>query len=411
MSLSIECPKCQEVFSPEEALSGKLQAHYQSVFDQKLAEQNQLLQKEKDLLQKERAQLKDLKKREEELIEKRMQKVLAEERTKLELSITEKYQQEMTLLKEQNQKKVEENRLLKERELLLLKKEAELKSEKEDLNYTIEKQLLEQRTEIEQKARAKERESFEMERLKLLKQIEDNKKLAEEMKRKAEQGSMEMQGEVQEIALEELLIRTFPADTVRDVPKGTRGADLIHTIFNDARQECGSIVYESKRTKSFSKDWIDKIKQDQLLCKANVAVIVTQTMPRNMDKFGQLDGVWICGFHEVKSLSFVLREMIIRTHSVKISQENKGDKMELLYAYLTSNEFVQSVKRIIENYDSMLKQLNSEKKAMNRIWGQREKQIWAVQENMATLFGSIKGIAGAELATNSLLELKAEGEE
>jgi hypothetical protein len=128
-------------------------------------------------------------------------------------------------------------------------------------------------------------------------------------------------------------------------------------------------------------------------------------MPSDMDRFGEKDGVWICGFHEVKSLSFVLREMLIKTHSVKLTEENKGDKMELLYTYLTSNEFVQNIKRIVENYDGMIDQLNSEKKAMHKIWASREKQIWVVQENISALFGSIKGIAGKELETSNVLEL------
>ena len=124
-----------------------------------------------------------------------------------------------------------------------------------------------------------------------------------------------------------------------------------------------------------------------------------------MDRFGEKDGVWICGFNEVKSVSFVLREMLLKTQSVKSSEENKGDKMELLYIYLTSNEFVQNIKRIVENYDGMINQLNSEKKAMHKIWASREKQIWVVQENISALFGSIKGIAGNELETSSVLEL------
>jgi hypothetical protein len=189
------------------------------------------------------------------------------------------------------------------------------------------------------------------------------------------------------------------------VPKGIRGADCIQTVVNRNQKVCGSIVYESKRTKNFTNDWIDKLKHDQISCKADIAVIVTQTYPKDMTSFGQKDGVWICSFSELSSLSFVLREMLIQTHSVKASEENKGDKMELLYSYLTSNEFVQNIKRIVEVYDNMITQLNSEKKAMHKIWSQREKQIWVVQENISQLFGSIKGIAGKELSSSAALEL------
>jgi len=225
------------------------------------------------------------------------------------------------------------------------------------------------------------------------------------MKRKAEQGSMQLQGEVQELAIEDLLARIYPFDKITEVPKGVRGADSIQTVINTSQQECGSIVYEIKRTKSFANDWIDKLKQDQITCKADIAVLVTEVLPAHMDRFGEKDGVWVCGFHEVRSLSFVLREMLIRMKSVKMVQENKGDKMELLYHYLTSNEFVQNIKRIVENYDGMISQLNSEKKAMIKIWAIREKQIWVVQENISALFGSIKGIAGNSLDTSEILEL------
>ena len=265
--------------------------------------------------------------------------------------------------------------------------------------------MLAQQHEIEEKARIKEREAMSLKEKEYQKKLDDQKKLIEEMKRKAEQGSMQLQGEVQELALEELLRTNYPFDKVEEVPKGIRGADSIQTVINQRQQICGAIVYESKRTKNFANDWIDKLKQDQITCKADIAVLVTETLPSDMTQFGERDGVWICGFHEVKSLSFVLRQMLIKTHSVKQSQENKGDKMELLYTYLTSNEFAQNIKRIVENYDSMYQQLASEKKAMHKIWAAREKQIWVVQENIASLFGSIKGIAGNELEISNTLEL------
>ena len=216
---------------------------------------------------------------------------------------------------------------------------------------------------------------------------------------------MQLQGEVQEIAIEDLLSRTYPFDKIKEVPKGVRGADCIQSVINSMQQECGSIVYESKRTKNFSNAWIDKLKQDQMICRADIAVLVTQTMPNDIERFAQKNGVWICRFEDVKSLSFVLREMLIKTYSIKKAEENKGSKMELLYSYLTSSEFTQNIKRIVENYDAMIEQLNSEKKAMHKIWAAREKQIWVVQENISALFGSIKGIAGKELETSNVLEL------
>lgn len=405
MQDKIQCPNCGHQFDVEEALAGKLEAQFKAEFEKKVAEQAAKFNAQKNELEKAKVDFELKKERENELFKKKLDESVENEKKKIEKQTLENFEQQLNALKEENEKKNSENRKLREQELNLLKRENALKEQSEEMNLSLEKKMLERQSEIENKARLKERESFELEKLKLLKQIDDNKKLAEEMKRKAEQGSMQMQGEVQELALEELLRSTYPFDEIKEVPKGVRGADSIQTVINKRQHACGTIVYESKRTKNFAGDWIDKLKQDQVQCKADIAVIVTETFPSDMDRFGEKDGVWICGFHEVKSLSFVLREMLIRTHSVKSAEENKGDKMELLYTYLTSNEFVQNISRIVENYDGMIQQLNSEKKAMHKIWAQREKQIWVVQENVSALFGSIKGIAGNALATTAVLEL------
>ncbi len=405
MNNKIQCPNCGHSFDVEEALSGKLEAHFKAEYEKKLFLQIEKFNSEKRKLDEERDKLNEQKVKQDELLKEELDKALEHERKIIEKTAFEKFEETIISLKEENKKRKSDNKELRKKEVALMRRESELKEKQEDLNLLVEKQLLEKQKEIEEKARAKERESFELEKIKLLKQIDDNKKLAEEMKRKAEQGSMQLQGEVQEIALEDLLSRTYPFDIIKEVPKGIRGADSIQTVINTLQQECGSIVYESKRTKNFAKDWIDKLKQDQLTCKADIAVLVTETMPSDMDKFGERNGIWICRFDEVKSLSFVLREMLVKLHSSKVSEENKGDKMELLYNYLTSNEFVQIIKRIVENYDGMINQLNSEKKAMHKIWASREKQIWVVQENLSTLFGSIKGIAGNELESSNVLEL------
>jgi hypothetical protein len=401
----IKCPNCAHEFDVEEALSGKLEAHFKEEYERKVNEQAVKFNAERDALAKQRIEFEQKKEKENELFNQRLAKKLETEKEAIQKQTQEAFELELKALAADNEKRKKENRTLKAAEIDLRKRENLLKEQAEELQLAIDKKMLEKQAEIEEKARSKERESFELEKIKLLKQIEDNKKLAEEMKRKAEQGSMQLQGEVQELALENLLATSYPFDDITEVGKGTRGADCIQTVRNKLQQECGSIVYESKRTKAFAGDWIAKLKQDMVTAKADIAVIVTETMPNDMDRFGEKNGVWICGFHEVKSLSFVLREMLIKTHSVKSSEENKGDKMELLYNYLTSNEFVQNIQRIVENYDGMINQLNSEKKAMHKIWAQREKSIWVVQENIGSLFGSIKGIAGNSLSTSAVLEL------
>ncbi len=401
----ITCPNCGHHFDVEDALSGKIQSHYQKEYEKKIEEQNERFRKEKEQLEKEKESFEEKKEKENQLFKEKLEQRLIKEAEKIRQKTHESFEQQLKTLQLDNEKKKEENRNLKAQEINLLRRENELKEKAEELELKVEKQILEKQKEIEEKARIKERESFELEKIKLLKQIEDNKKLAEEMKRKAEQGSMQLQGEVQELALEELLEHSFPFDKVTEVSKGIRGADCIQRVFNSLQQECGSIVYESKRTKHFANDWIDKLKQDQIQCKADLAVIVTETFPKDMLRFGQKEGIWICSFQEVKSLALILREMLIRIKTVQSSEENKGDKMELLYRYLTGSEFAQNVQRIVENYDNMQNQLLKEKRAMHNIWKEREKQIWVVQENLSSLFGSIKGIAGKDLQASSMMEL------
>jgi hypothetical protein len=255
----------------------------------------------------------------------------------------------------------------------------------------------------EQKTAAKETE-YQMKLKELEKQLDDQKKLAEEMKRKAEQGSMQLQGEVQELALEALLRANFPFDQISEVGKGVKGADCILTVRNSFGQECGKIIYESKRTRDFSLDWIDKLKADMRSQGAHIAVIVTQTMPKDMPCFGEKNGVWICSFSEVKALTAVLRDGIVKLFNAARSQDNKGDKMHLLYDYLTSTEFSEQWKAIREGFLSMKASIQRERDTMEKLWKSREKQLEKVLLNAAHVRGSIEGIAGKDVIDVNLLD-------
>jgi hypothetical protein len=224
------------------------------------------------------------------------------------------------------------------------------------------------------------------------------------MKRKAEQGSMQLQGEAQELVLEELLKVSFPFDLIEEVGKGVKGADVIHTVRNNSGKECGRIVYESKRTKAFSDGWIDKIKNDLRGQNADLAVIVTETMPKDLPRFGVKDGVWICTFQEIHSLAIILRDSLLKIHAVRISQENKGDKMSMLYDYLTGREFKQQVEAIVEGFTSMREGLEKEKLVAHKLWKEREKQIEKVMLNTVDMYGSVRGIAGSAVGEIKQLE-------
>jgi len=231
------------------------------------------------------------------------------------------------------------------------------------------------------------------------------------MKRKAEQGSMQLQGEVQELLLEDLLKQSFPYDTIEEVGKGVKGADCILIVRNQFGQECGKIIFESKRTKDFSEQWIEKLKADMRSQSADVAVIVTQAMPKDLDRFGKKDGVWICNFTEVKVLTQILRESILKVAQIQVAQENAGDKMKMLYSYLTSNEFGEQWKAIREGFMSMKLSIQRERDAMEKLWKQREKQLEKVLLNAAHIRGSIEGIAGNDVDIHLLEDDNPEHDE
>jgi hypothetical protein len=217
------------------------------------------------------------------------------------------------------------------------------------------------------------------------------------MRRKAEQGSMQMQGEVQELAIEEILRNLFPVDLIEEVGKGIKGADVIHTVRNRIGFDCGKILYESKRTKTFVQDWITKLKADALIVKADLLVIITEALPDGIEKIGQKEGVWICTYNDFKGLIIVLRESLIKISEAYSSQTNKGEKMQMLYDYLTSNEFMLQVSAIVEGFSDLQDSYIREKRAMERIWKEREKQLERIQLNTNHFIGSIKGIAGTSI--------------
>lgn len=316
---------------------------------------------------------------------------------------------QLQALKEDNEAKHKQILLSQQKELELLKKEQELKNQQDMLKIQLEKQLIERSKEIEETAKKKKDEEFELVKKEYEKKLETQMNLINEMKRKAEQGSMQLQGEVQELEIESLLERTFPFDKVEEIKKGQRGADAMLTVVNSLGQDCGKIIFESKRTQNFGGDWIEKLKDDQRSAGAEIAVLVTQVMPKDMDRFGEKEGVWVCGFHEVKSLVFVLREILIRTQTARSANENKADKMSILYNFLTSNQFRQQIEAIVEGFSNLKVELDKEKRSMQRIWKEREMQIEKVITNTIDMYGSIKGIAGNAIAPIQTLELP-EGE-
>jgi hypothetical protein len=285
---------------------------------------------------------------------------------------------------------------------------AKIKLEKEEIEYKVtaakneefSKRLREERERI--KKESLDENLFKIEELK--KKLEDQTALANEMKRKAEQGSMQLQGEVQELAIEDILRDTFRFDIIEPVPKGINGADVIQKIRNNVGNEVGIIAYESKRTKVFGKDWIGKLKEDGGRVKADICILVTDALPEDIERIGQKEGVWICTFAELKGLALVLRDSIIRVSEAYSSQTNKGEKMQMLYDYLTGKEFSSQFMVIIESFNDLQRGYIDERNRMEKIWKTREKQLEKILLNTNGFIGSIKGIAGSSLAEIPMIE-------
>ena len=290
-----------------------------------------------------------------------------------------------------------------------------VKREKDELATTIKAQAEQELsakllTEAE-KIRKAETEKHELKFKELAKQLEDQKKLTEEMKRKQEQGSMQTQGEVQELAIEEWLRAHFPLDEIEEVKKGASGADCVQIVNTHTRPRCGTIYYESKRTKHFQPSWIEKFKADIRTKNADVGVLVTSALPADMERFGLKDGVWVCTFDEFKGLCAVLRESVIKLSGVLVAQDNKGDKAAMLYDFLTSNEFQMHMEAVFGSFTNLKTDLEAEKRAYQRIWQKREKQLDIVIEGIAKMFGSMQGIAGNQIPTVETLELPTDSDD
>ncbi|MCF8410387.1 MAG: DUF2130 domain-containing protein [Crocinitomicaceae bacterium] len=408
----IKCPNCGTEIDVNDILSHQLEEEIRQKYQAQLTEENQKYQKEMETLNSAKEEFEERKKKENELFQDRLEKQLKEERiaieSKLKLKLSEEQADQFKVLQEELNQKSEQVK-----ELNRTKAEIEkLKREKEEVKGIVEaesqKKLNEQLQTEKEKIRKSEEDKNELKMRDLQKQLDDQKRLTEEMKRKQEQGSMQLQGEVQELAIEEWLQAQFPLDSIEEIKKGARGGDCIQTVNTFSQQNCGKIYYESKRTKDFQGSWIEKFKADMREKGADIGVLVTEAMPSDMQRMGLRDGVWVCSYDEFKGLCGVLRESIIQVSSAIGSQVNKGDKMQLLYEYLTSNSFRMQVEAIVEGFSSMKSALESEKRAMQRIWKEREKQIEKVINNTIDMHASIRGIAGNAIQAVKALELPGE---
>ncbi|MET3498547.1 MULTISPECIES: DUF2130 domain-containing protein [Mucilaginibacter] len=400
MATEVKCPSCGFGFPIEEVMAEEYKKELRvKMMDYTRQKEEEYRKKDEEFLNKERQQQAAFEQRLNNE-KKQLQQTLEDN---LRKTISQDFENQLVLLKNSAAETEEKLKLSRQKELEFLQREKQLHQKEEEMELAIQRKLQEQRNELTDQIRKQEAErhsikdtEYQLKVKELEKQLDDQKKLADEMKRKAEQGSMQLQGEAQELILEELLRNYFPFDIISEVGKGVRGADCVQTVRNQFGQECGRIIYESKRTNAFSADWIEKLKKDMRSMGVDVAVIVTQCYPKGMDCFGERDGVWICSFDEVKAVSYILRDGVMKLSNLAKSQDNKGDKMHLLYDYLTSSEFSEQWKAIREGYMSMRQSIQRERDAMEKLWKAREKQLDKVLLSAAHIRGSIEGIAGSD---------------
>ncbi|NIM35891.1 MAG: DUF2130 domain-containing protein [Hydrotalea flava] len=407
-SFIITCPKCNHQFEPGESIREEIQnelrkqmVEWQKTKDQEYKNKEATLQKQLENREIEFNKI---------LIEQK-QKLQTELENSIQQRIAADFENKLQLLQKSEMETREKLRIANEKEIQFLQKEQALQQKETELELTIQRKLLDEREKIkhellqvEQEKMNLKEEQYQLRMKELEKQIEDQKKLVDEMKRRAEQGSMQLQGEVQELLLEDVLRNTFPFDVISEVGKGVKGADCIQTVRNQMANTCGKIIYESKRTKDFNKEWIEKIKIDMRNLGADVAVIVTQAMPKEMDRFGEKEGIYICTFSEVRSVALLLRNALIKIAEAKKSQENKGEKMTMLYDYLTGAEFGEQWKAISEGFIQMKLSIQQERIAMEKLWKAREKQLEKVLLNAAHIKGSVEGIAGSGAVNLNLID-------
>jgi hypothetical protein len=449
---TIKCPKCGELIKLSEAISHDMEivinAKYEKAFEQRILEERkkmeakskkeaqesvsleltdlkeqlsekskkleeiqkqelELRKRERQLGEKEQTLARQLEVREQQLKEKWLvEKRLIEEKAKKETEDAHKIQ--LADLQEQIKEKSERLENAQQQELELRKQQRKLEEDKKAFELESNRKLDTERHKIAEKVAIELEESHRLKDAEKDKQMTDMRKQIEELKRKAEQGSQKIQGEVLELELEQLLKDEFPFDAIDSVSSGIKGADISHTVKTQSGRNCGKILWETKRTKTWNDGWVQKLKDDQREAKADLAVIVSEVLPKGFHHFREIDGIWVTDIPSAVSLALALRVVLIQVTRTREIQTGKEEKMEIVYNYLTGIEFKNRVQAIMESFIAMKQDLDSEKRAMTNVWAKREKQIERVIQNIAGMHGDLEGIAGSSLPAVKVLELPSE---
>ncbi len=366
---TIKCPDCGAVIELSEAISHDIEIRLKQQYE------NEIGRTKKSIEEKARKEVQD----------------------SLNLKISD--------LNEQLEEKAKNLKEAQKQELELRKRQRELEEKEEKLELELSRKIDAERQKIIEKASKEFEETHRLKEAEKDKQLEDMKMQIGELKRKAEQGSQQMQGEVLELELEESLKEEFPFDDIEPVAKGVKGGDIIQTVKTQSGRICGKILWETKRTKNWSDSWIQKLKDDQREAKADLAILASESLPKGFHHFRMISGVWVTDVQSVVSLALALRVVLIQVTRERETQIGKKEKMEIAYNYLTGQEFRNRVEAIVESFTAMKEDLEAERRAMQKIWAKREKQMERVISNAAGMHGDLQEIAGTSLPTIKILEL------
>lgn len=392
----IRCPNCGGSFELSEAVAGELRNHLREELEREYAGKSAALETERRRLEKD--------------LEKRIQEEADRLRTKSMQEARETVAVELHDLRAVVQEKSDGLAKAQEEELGLRKKTRELEARQRTLELETARRLDEEREKIRAETLERHSEEHRLKDQEKEKLITDLRTSLDEARRKASQGSMETQGEVLELDLERTLAGAFPQDRLEPVPKGIRGADLVQRVVDPQGRECGTLLWETKNTRHWAEGWVPKLKDDLVAVRANLAILVSRALPPDVPRFAFRDGIWVCDVPSALGLAMALRQQLIALAFEKVASEGKNEKMEALYRYLSGGEFRHKIETIVDTFTGMQGQLAREKRAMERLWKEREKQIERVVLNTSGMYGDIRGIAGASLPAIRALELDGPSE-
>ena len=371
---TIKCPDCGSVIELSEAISHDIEVRLKQQYENEIGKTKKAIE----------------------------EKAKKEAQESLNIKISD--------LNEQLEEKTKNLKEAQRQELELRKRQRELEEKEEKLELELSRKIDAERQKIIQKTSNEFEETHRLKDAEKDKQLDDMKKQIDELKRKSEQGSQQMQGEVLELELEESLKEEFPFDDIEPVAKGIKGGDIIQTVKTQSGRICGKILWETKRTKNWSDSWIQKLKDDQRDAKADLAILASETLPKGFHHFRLISGVWVTDILSAVSLALALRVVLIQVARERETQVGKKEKMEIAYNYLTGQEFRNRVEAIVESFTAMKVDLEAERRAMLKIWAKRGKQIERVISNAAGMHGDLQEIAGSSLPTIKILELPNDDE-